>query len=167
MKIKTRVTFREYVRLLFGLTYRRPIMMILVAVDLLLLLWILFYCLDIFNLPEPLIYQYATLILITVVQPTVVYTIIHRVYYSSNHICEPLEMEILPREIKIHGKSFYMEVRWDKMFKIVEKPKWFLIYHNSLSAIIIPKNDLRKSEVLEFKKILGKLENTRVELLAN
>jgi hypothetical protein len=36
-------------------------------------------------------------------------------------------MEILPNEIKVNGESFYMEVKWEKIFKIVEKQNWFLI----------------------------------------
>lgn len=154
MKVKTKVTFKEYVKLLYGLTYQRPVMKLLVGVAILIILYIIFYFLNILNLPEPVVYQYITLAFITIVQPIVIYTTIHRVYYSSNHICEPLEMEILPKEIKIQGESFYMEVKWDKMFKIVEKSNWFLIYQNSLSAIIIPKNDLQESDIREFKEIL-------------
>lgn len=165
MIIKTKVAFGEYVKLLYGLTYQRPIMKLLVGLAILILLWILFYYLNLFNLPKPIIYQYATLALIAVVQPIVIYILIHRVYHSSNHISEPLEMQILPKEIKIHGKSFYMEVKWDKMFKIVEKPKWFLIYQNSLSAIIIPKKDLQASDIIDFKKILKEV-NCRVELMS-
>lgn len=165
MTIKTKVTFKEYVKLLFGLTYQRPIMRLLVGVAVLILLWILFYYLNLFNLPEPVIYQYVTLALLVVAQPIVIYTTIRTVYYSSNQISEPLEMQILPEEIKIQGESFYMDVKWEKMFKIVEKPKWFLIYQNSLSAIIIPKKALQESEIMDFKKIL-KEANCRAELMS-
>ena len=98
-------------------------------------------------------------------QPLVIYTTIRRVYLSSNHICENLEIELLPEEIRIQGESFFMVVTWQKMFKIVEKPKWFLIYHNSLSGIIIPKVDLRDNEINYFKDILRKVKNVPVELL--
>lgn len=165
MKIKSRVTFKEYVTLLFGLTYQRPIMKVILGVAILLSLWVIFYFLNIMNLPEPVIYQYITLALIVVVQPIVIYTTIRRVYYSSNHICEKLEIELLPEEIKIQGESFFMVVTWQKMFKIVEKPDWFLIYHNSLSAIIIPKVDLRTDEINYFKEILKEVKNVPVELL--
>ncbi len=164
MKVKSKVTFREYVNLLFGLTYQRPIMRFLDGVASLLLLWIFFYFLKIISLPEPTIYQYITLALMVIVQPIVIHTTIRRVYYSGNHICEDLEIEILPEEIRIQGESFYMEVTWQKMFKIVEKPGWFLIYHNSLSAIIIPKVDLRPDEVNYFRKILRDIRNVPVNL---
>jgi len=165
MTIKTKVTFKEYAKLLFGLAYQRPIMKLLVGVAVLILLWILFYYLNLFNLPEPIIYQYLTLGLIVLAQPIVIYTTIRTVYYSSNQISEPLEMQILPEEIKIHGESFYMDVKWEKIFKIIEKPDWFLIYQNSLSAIIIPKKALQESEIMNLKKIL-KEANCRVVLMS-
>jgi hypothetical protein len=165
MKITTKVTFKQYVKLLYGLTYQRPIMKVLLGVSILIIIWIIFYYLNVIDLPEPVIYQYITLALILGVQPIVIFTTIRTVYYSSNHICQTLEMDILPQEIKVQGESFYMEVRWEKMFKIIEKPKWFLIYQNSLSAIIIPKKDLQAVEINEIREILKKLTHTKVELL--
>ena len=165
MIIKTQVTFKQYAKLLFGLTYHRPVMKLLLGVAALLALWITFYYLNLFDLPMPIIYQYITLGLILLVQPIVIFTTIYTVYHSSNQICEPLEMEFLPVAIKIHGNSFYMEVKWEKMFKIIEKPSWFLIYQNSLSAIIIAKKDLGNEEILELRKILHAIENVPIQLM--
>lgn len=165
MTINTQVSFKQYVKLLFGLTYRRPVLKLLLGVAALLILWILFYYLGIFNLPRPIFYQYITLGLIVLVQPIVIFTTIYTVYHSSNQICEPLEMELLADEIKIHGNSFYMEVKWQKMFKIIEKRNWFLIYQNSLSAIIISKKDMKPTEVIKFRKILNTLRKVTVQLM--
>ena len=164
MKLKFKVTFREYVKLLFSLTYQRPIMKALVGVAVLLVLWIVVYYLHITDLPEPVIYQYLTLIFIVVVQPIVIFTTIRKTYRSSNHISEMLEMEILQKEIRITGESFYMEVKWEKMFKIVEKPNWFLIYQNEFSAIIIPKKNISPDEIGRFRDILKDCDNVTVEL---
>ena len=165
MKIKTKVTFKEYVKLLYSLVYERLIMKFLICVAIVILLWIIFYYLNFFNLPKPIIYQYITLILIVVVQPIVIYITIYRNYNSNNHLRETLEMEITPKEIKIEGESFYLEIKWHKMFKIVEKPNWFLIYQNNLSAIIIPKKDLRADDINKFREIFKDMVNVPVELL--
>lgn len=165
MKIRTQVSFKQYAKLLFGLTYQRPIMKLILGVALLLILWITFYYAGYFDLPLPIIYQYITLGLIVVVQPIVIFTTIYTVYHSSNQICEPLEMELLPETIKIHGNSFYMEVKWEKLYKIIERRHWFIIYQNSLSAIIIAKKDLKPIEIMEFRNILRKLVKVPVNLL--
>lgn len=160
MVIQTKVTFREYAKLLYSLVYQKPMMRLLVSVAAVLLLWILLFHLNLFNLPTPTIYQYITLGLIALVQPIVVFFTIWRNYHSSNHLRETLKMEMTKSELKITGESFYLEVKWEKLFKIVRKRHYFLAYQNNLSAIIIPIKDMSAVEIAEFKEILDNL--TRV-----
>lgn len=136
-------------------------MIFLVCFALLLVLWIALYHLDILNLPEPVIYQYITLLLIAVIQPTVIFTTIIRNYYSSNHLRETLDMDLTKYEIKIRGESFYMEILWSKIYKIVEKENWFLIYQNNLSAILIPKKNLSPEQIKQVQEILGSVKTVK------
>ena len=165
MIIKTKIRFKEYVKLLYSLAYERTMLRLLVLVALLLLLWILFYNFDVFNLPKPIIYQYITLSLIAIAQPAIIFITIWRNYYSSNQLRETLEIELANEMIKINGESYYMEIEWEKLFKIVEKPNWFLMYQNNLSAIIIPKKDMDEKDIVNFRKLLSGLKVVPVELL--
>src|ERR1700712_2609148 len=105
MKIKSRVSFKEYRKLLFGLTYKKPMMKVIVCIALAMLVWISGYYLHFLPVPKPEIYQYITLIVITVVQPVVIYWTIKRNYDSSNHLRELLEIELTQDEIKIPRHS--------------------------------------------------------------
>lgn len=154
MKIQAKVTFRQYLKLLYRLTYEKPMMKFLIFVAIVIVVWIAVYYLDLFALPEPIIYQYITLILIVVVQPFVIFTTIRKNYYSSSHLREMLDMELTPKQIKIKGESFYMEILWTNIYKVVEKQNWFLVYQNNLSAIIIPKKDLSEAEKHTIREIL-------------
>ena len=165
MIIKTNIRFKEYVKLLYSLAYERTMLRLLVLVALLLLLWILFYNFDVFNLPKPIIYQYITLSLIAIAQPAIIFITIWRNYYSSNQLRETLEIELANEMIKINGESYYMEIEWEKLFKIVEKPNWFLMYQNNLSAIIIPKKDMDEKDIVNFRRLLSGLKVVPVELL--
>ena len=165
MIIKTKIRFKEYVKLLYSLAYERTMLRLLVLVALLLLLWILFYNFDVFNLPKPIIYQYITLSLIAIAQPAIIFITIWRNYYSSNQLRETLEIELANEMIKINGESYYMEIEWEKLFKIVEKPNWFLMYQNNLSAIIIPKKDMDEKDIFNFRRLLSGLKVVPVELL--
>lgn len=165
MKLKTKITFKEYVKLLYSLAYHRLILKLLVGVGAAMLLWIIFYYLGIFNLPKPVIYQYITLAFILVVQPIVLYTTFHSIYYSSYHLRETVEIEITKTKLTMDGESFYLETKWDKIFKVVEKENWFLIYQNKLSAIIIPKKKISKSDIIELREIFEELKKVPVELL--
>jgi hypothetical protein len=166
MTIKTRISFKEYRTLLFGLAYRKPVMKILLGVDLLTISWILAYYSHLAPVPKPLIYQYVTVILITLVQPGMIYWTIKRNYESSNHLREPLEIKILRTEIQLNGKSFSTQMAWNKVFKIDEQLHWFLVYENTLSAIIIPKKAFTKTELLEFRKILQTIKKVPVHLIS-
>jgi hypothetical protein len=155
MKIKSKISFKEYRKLLFGLTYKKPMMKVILCVAFAMLVWISGYYLHFLPVPKPAIYQYITLILITLVQPVVIYWTIKRNYDSSNHLRELLEIELTQDEIKIQGESFYTEIKWKKIFKIDEQTNWFLFYQNNLSAIIIPKKDFHGTQLEEFKRILS------------
>ena len=165
MKIETRITFKQYVKLLYSLIYRKPLMKLLIAVATLLILYILFYNLNLFNLPEPVIYQYLTLFFIIVVQPIGIFITLRRNYNSSNYLIESLEMEMNDKEIKITGDSFYMEVLWEKLYNIIEEKNWFLFYQNNLSAIMIPKKDLNSNDIIALKNILRNVKILPVKLL--
>jgi hypothetical protein len=154
MIIKTQITFKEYLKLLYGLAYRKPIMILLLFVDFAMIVWIGCYYLNLLALPKPTIYQFITLILISIVQPLVMFNTIWRNYKSSNHLREMIEIELINNEIKIQGESFFTALKWNKIFKIVEHRNWFLIYQNTLSAIVIPKKDFHGAELEEFLEIL-------------
>jgi hypothetical protein len=140
-------------------------MKLIVGVALLVIIWIAGYYSKILPIPRPEIYQYITLFLIVIIQPLVIFLTIRRNYYSSNHLRETLEMELTPSEIKVTGQSFYLEIKWKKMFKIVETRQYFLAYQNNLSAIILPKKDFGSGGVTRFREILKKVERVEVKLL--
>lgn len=162
MTIKTKISFKEYCRLLFHLTYKRTILKVIVGVGLAMIIWILGYYLHILPVPKPEIYQYITLTLIAVAQPTAIYWIVKRNYDSSNHLGEQLEIDITQDEISIRGESFYTELGWNSIFKVEEEAKYFLIYQNTLSAIIISKKYLTKMETEEIKNIFNSISNVPV-----
>lgn len=166
MTIKTKINFKEYVKLIYTLAYEKTILRLLLGVALLILLWIIFYYLDIFNLPKPLIYQYITLILIVVVQPVGIYLTTRRNYKSSNQLCEALEIEITSEDLKINGETYYMEIKWDKLHQIIEKKNWFLLYQNNLSAILISKKNMTESDIQNLRYILKSNKEVPVMLLS-
>ena len=154
MIVKTHITFRDYVKLLYTLAYKKPMMIFLLFIDLLLILWVVFYYTGFLNLPKPVIYQYITLVLITLVQPLVIYMTIRENYYSSSHLMEPVTIEFSKEEIKITGDSFYTVLTWGKTYKTVELRNWFMIYQNTLSAVIIPKRAFEAGRMEVFIELL-------------
>jgi len=164
MKIKTKISFKEYQKLLFYLAYKRTILRVILGVALALIIWILGYNFHFLPVPKPQIYQYITLVLILVAQPMVIYLTIRRSYKSSNNLREKLEIEFMHSQIKINGESFYTEIEWKNIFKIDEEANWILFYVNSLSAIIVPKKAFHGTQLEELKKIILTIPKVPVNL---
>lgn len=165
MVIKVKVSFEEYMKLLYILMYTKPLLIFIVFVDILLLTWIFVYYTSLLDVSEPSYYQFFATLLITVFQPAGFFYIIWRNYRSSNQLTEELEIDLSPTLIKVRGDSFYMELLWEKIYKVVELKNWFLIYQNTLSAVIIPKQSLSPEEQQEFVTLLDTIpSNVRVEL---
>jgi hypothetical protein len=164
MKITSRISFKDYAKLLFSLAYKKPMIRVILGVALLLLLWILGYHFHFLPVPNPHIYPFITLALIVVVQPSIIYLTIRQVYYSSNHLQEKLAIALTQEEIRITGESFYLKITWDKIFKIQETKHWYLIYQNNLSAVILHKKDFHGKQENDFRKILSTLERVPIGL---
>src|SRR5881628_3816889 len=135
MIIKSRISFKEYRNLLMGLAYKKPMMKIIVGVGAVMFIWIVGYYTHVLPVPEPKIYQYLTLGITWIVQPIVIYWTIKRSYFSSNHLREEISVDVNDDELKVKGDSFFTEIAWKKIFKVVEQEYWFLVYQNTWSAI--------------------------------
>ena len=129
-----------------------------------MLLWILGYYWHFLPVPEPEIFQFIALFLISVFQPLGIYLTIRRGYHSSNHLGENLELTTDATKLMIRGQSFYTELLWNKLFKIEEERDYILIYQNTLTAVIIDKSDLDEQQLQEFKTILRSIPQIPVHL---
>ena len=164
-KLKIKISLREYVKLLSGLTYRKPVMIVILSIDLLMMTWIILWHLNVQNIPKITFYQYTTVILITIVQPIVILSSIRRNYQSSAHLKEKIEIEFTKEFLKITGESFYTELTWTKTFKVKELKEWFLIYQNNFSAVMIPKKVFDKDGEEKFKNLIKSIPGLKLELL--
>ncbi|MBK8497956.1 MAG: YcxB family protein [Flavobacteriales bacterium] len=165
MTIRTKITLKEYTKLLFPLIYRKPMMIVILCAGVAVLGWVVGYALGLEFLPEPQIFQCITMALIVVVQPLMIFLTIRRTYISSNHLLEPLLMEFDQERIRMTGDFFYMEVIWAKTFKVVELRDWFMIYQNTMSAVIAPKRSFAPGEVDEFRRMLRSIPGLDLHLV--
>ncbi len=164
MVIHTKISLKEYTKLLFTLAYKKLIMIVIVSVAVLNGCWILCYNLDLLNVPEPKTFQYFGLLLILVVQPLGIFFMIWRNYETSCHFKETLELHITKEGIKMLSVGFKLEISWKNINKTVELKNWFVIYQNNLSAIIIPKKDFMMNDMNVFKYILLSNKESPVSL---
>ena len=165
MKVTTRIREKEYVKLIMGRAYHKPVLRLIVGVGVIMALWIVGYYMGLSFLPKPQYFQYTTLALITVVQPVALFLITRKTYRSSGHLQEEVEMEFTAEQIRQRGASYYTELTWANVFKVVELPAWFMIHHNSLTAILLPKRSFQAGQEEEFERLLRTIPGLEVTLL--
>lgn len=154
MTLTTRVSLKQYTKLMFMLAYRKPILILLVSFNILMIAWVISYFAGWLKLPEPEYPQYMAIFLITIVQPLMIYLAVRSNYKSSTRLNSEMKLTFTHEKLIISGHMFYSEFSWYKAYKLVEYKNWFLIYENTLAAVLIHKNDITKEEQLKFKALI-------------
>jgi hypothetical protein len=154
MRIETQVSFKEYLRLMLGLTYKKPFLVFLLCVGIILIIGSILYLIG-FKVPfdSPPYYQLIFAFSIIFLLPFFVYLSAKKTFSSSGRFQERIVYEFLDDYIKITGESFNSELTWEKTYKITELRNWIFIYQNRLVANIIPKKSFGNN-LSEFKELV-------------
>jgi hypothetical protein len=87
--------------------------------------------------------------------PVFIYVIAKRSFNSQNRLNENIEYIFGENDLSIKGESFSSQMSWNKIYKVVLKKNWLLIYTNKQVATPILRTDVWAGEVDELKKILN------------
>lgn len=68
---------------------------------------------------------------------------------------------------RVTGESFYLEFAWTKTHKVVELRNWFMIYQNTLSAVLAPKRSFAPGEVAELRRIVRGVPDLELQLASD
>lgn len=163
MIIETKVELKDYIKLMYILTYRRRGMIIANIMGLLLFSFTIMYFVGIIESAEFPWMPVAFSVLIVVLLPLSVYFSAKKNYKTHSRLQEKVIYEINDDTINITGESFSSEMTWNKTYKVVELNDWFLFYQNKLVANIIPKQSIGNDryelrEIVKNQKIKNKLK---------
>jgi len=73
---------------------------------------------------------------------------------TNAKLYEPMEYDIDEERMKVWGDGFDTEIQWEKIYKLEELRKWFMVHTNKKAAYIIPKHAMTEEEVSELRNIL-------------
>lgn len=160
MTIKTQIQFKEYLHLLYKLTYQKPLNIGLTIVGGLLLL---VFLLDITTsllagvaITHHFLFMFLVLwgSLTTFLIPFGVYRQAKKTYFTDGRIKELITYEFTPEALNVQGESFSATLSWNKLYKAVEMKDWILLYQNHLVANLIPKRVLEEEQLHALRTIL-------------
>ncbi len=156
MTINTKITEQDYTRLMFTITYRKPIMIFLSIIGLLNLTLGALVAAGV-NIPTGDMGAYPTLIfglIITLVLPFSVYSSSKKAFAGHLRLHEQIAYTFNNEKIITAGESFNSELDWSKVFKIEELKQFFIIYQTPQAVNLIPKASLTGLQQNELRSIL-------------
>ncbi len=166
MKIETKIELKDYIKLMFILTYRKgsiifsSMMGVFLAIITVASLTGGMIRSDGFPV-MPLVLSIVMLILI----PASVYYSATKNYKTHSRLQETITYEIDNEIIQSTGESFNSEMDWSKMHKVLELNDWFLLYQNKMVANLIPKQAIGE-QLYELREIIKK-QNIKYKLKKN
>jgi len=164
MTIKTKLTFNEYLNLIFLLTYRKPVNILLSIIGLVMFFGAILYFIGV-SLPidEPPYIALLLGFLIVVVSPLSTYIASRRAFYSHTSLRETIMYEFEDDKIRVTGEAFNSELTWSSIYKVLELKHWILIYQSKVIANIIPKQSFQGTQLTDFRELV-KNSNVKAKL---
>jgi len=155
MTVKTKLQFKDYIRLIFLMTYRRPLIVLLSCVGFTFLIPSVQYFAGLEKLFEkPPFLQLIIGLSLVILLPVTIYWIARKSYFLSKSLQEDdITYEITDDKLKIIGESFNSELSWDKIYKVTEFRNWILIFQYEYKTIMMPKSCFG-DDLLVFKKLI-------------
>ncbi|MEO1011811.1 MAG: YcxB family protein [Bacteroidota bacterium] len=165
IRIESKLTSTEYIRLMFRLTYKRPIFIFITVVGLIMLVSSALYFLGLFTaMDRPPYFQLGFGLFALFFLPFSVYRSAKRNFDSHKRLKEKIIYVFDEEKISISGDSFASEMDWPQTHKVLELNNWILIYQNKLVANVIPKKAFKNNDLKEFKELLQNMPRIKSKL---
>jgi len=163
--ITHRLTLKEYRKLTFALSYRRPVFVI---VNLMAALFLLYNLVLLFSkkigVMDSDTYGYGIFITsMALVMVLLLFFTTARNFRTNYRLNENITYQFSDEGYTVTGESFNSNLDWNKVYKVRIMPGWLLIYHSRALANLI-KIDPSDLEHIEELKHFLKASNFRAKL---
>lgn len=154
MRIESKLTIKDYQRIMFNLNGRKPMVIILFLIGFALIVTSLLYFIG-FKIPfsEPPYFQLFLGLFIIILYPLFFILSVRKTFMTHLRLHERIIYEFNPDKITITGETFKSEMNWSKIYRIQELRNWILIYQNRLIANII-KKDTSGIDIKYFRELV-------------
>lgn len=150
MTIKTRITFKDFLKFNLKNSLPRIVIFILIVTT---LLGLNFYNADQYT-QEMLRSASIWFLLFFAFIVIRSYFKLKKVFISNKTIQEEIIYTFTDNEIQTKGETFDVDFSWDKVFLVKENKEWFLIYQSNTIMSMIPKKFFSSQEIFELRKII-------------
>jgi hypothetical protein len=144
--VDAKVELPEYRKLIFKMTYARPLYIYfhVMGIFVLLLSWS--------EMPNNWFGLFTTIFILYL--PVSVYRAANANYKSTQMLHEVIHYTFTPETITGSGQSFTSTMQWASLYKFKETKDWMILYTNRQVAMLIPKTAFTSAEDMDnFRKM--------------
>lgn len=150
------ISYKDYRNLIFGLSFRRPIYLVVLGI---VLMWVLSFL----NTTNDMVIQsssdYFLIFPIVVMLLIPFFTLfqIKRIYNTSKIFQEKLDYYLTNEAIRIKGETVDSTQKWAHFYQIRVTNRFFMFYQGKLVATLLDKKMFSESELQEFTEFIKSL----------
>lgn len=156
LNLSGQIEYIDYRNLIFGLTYKKPIYLLLLGV---IILFLLAFLVDRENMMNQSDSNYYIFIIIGAFLLSPIFTIIQiKKLYNSNKIFhERLTYRLTNDSINIKGSTLDSTQKWTNFFQIRKTKNFFMFYQGEKVATLLDKKMFSDTELKEFEVFMKSL----------
>jgi hypothetical protein len=164
MTFKTQISFKEYLRLMYLLTYRKGWTIYISVIGIVMFISAILAFMHVYDYQRDPTFALIFGAFVIFVLPVSVYLSAKKNFASNKRLQEVIEYEFAGDKMIVRGNSFSSELGLNQTFKIEELKQWFLIYQSKQTANFISKSNLSEQELSELREIFNGLAGVKVKL---
>lgn len=164
IKIKAKVEESDYIKLIYYLSYSRPVSIISTII---MVAVVLVFSFSPSYSTQSNHHLWVIGLAFVVVKPVGIYFMAKKNYDSNKMLSEEMEYEFNENSMSVQGETFSSTVNWENCHKVTETKSWFILYQSRSTANFIPKDSF-EDNIEQFKGLLrSKSELFKVNLKNN
>ena len=165
MIITTKLTFEEYLKLMYAVAYKNWRIRFFTFIGLLIItssVTVLFSK-QVQNFPYSSLLMGLGLVFFT---PVSLYFQLKKNYQTNTALQQQVAYGFTKEGVELKGESFHSQLKWIHISKVVEQKGYFLLYQPSSTVMIVAKKELSDLEIKNFKQLLRGVNTIELKLIA-
>jgi hypothetical protein len=155
------IEYVDYRNLILGISYKKPIYLVVLGIMLLFLLTLI---VNRENMMNQLDSSYFIFIFIGIFLLSPIFTLIQikKLYNTNSIFKEKLNYHLTNDSIHINGETVDSTQKWTHFYQIRETKKFFMFYHGEMVATLIDKKMFSENDLREFQEFSKSLNLKRI-----
>lgn len=164
MIITTKLTFEEYLKLMYAVAYKNWRIRFFTFIGLLIITSsvAVLFSKQVQNFPYSSLLMGLGLVFFT---PVSLYFQLKKNYQANAALQQQVAYGFTKEGVELKGESFHSQFKWIHISKVVEQKGYFLLYQPNATVMIVAKKELSDSEINKCRTLLKGIPSLTTKLL--